>query len=273
MANTPEIKTEGGFFTGATELVKYLTDNGMAIQSAKTEAANAIVEIDGFKYYWDRNNYCYRQFKNPLPDDEPFPNQLGFFTLDGLIDYVENNVERIIPETGAKLILQVVDHKNVRLLSHPDKHSKERHIIVSCEAHVPQIVFERYMDVERFNTMLLSTFIDTAPRGEVFKVVKSMTKEQKLNTSDDGVSQVITVKQGVSLASNIQFQNPVPLMPMRTFAEVKQPESNFTLRVNGDSEVALFEADGGAWKNEAVASIRDYLRSKLVNNSSVVVIA
>lgn len=35
---------------------------------------------------------------------------------------------------------------------------------------------------------------------------------------------------------------------------------------------ALFEADGGAWKNMAVSRIRDYLRGNL-HDSNVVVIA
>lgn len=88
--------------------------------------------------------------------------------------------------------------------------------------------------------------------------------------TDDGVSQVLTVKQGVSLAQNVTLQNPVPLKPMRTFSEVDQPESNFTLRVNGDADVALFEADGGAWKNAAVANIKNYLESKLYGYGVVV---
>lgn len=127
------------------------------------------------------------------------------------------------------------------------------------------------MDTETFNTMLLSMFIETQARADLFKVIKSMTKEQNLNTTDDGVSQVITVKQGVSLASNVQFQNPVPLKPMRTFAEIEQPESNFTLRVNEDAQAALFEADGGAWKNEAVKKIKDYLNRNLYGHNVVII--
>lgn len=53
---------------------------------------------------------------------------------------------------------------------------------------------------------------------------------------------------------------------------VDQPESNFTLRVNGEACVALFEADGGAWKNEAVENIKQYLVAGTYA-SNVVVIA
>ena len=59
---------------------------------------------------------------------------------------------------------------------------------------------------------------------------------------------------------------------MRTFSEIEQPESNFVLRVDRDANIALFEADGGAWKNAAVARIRDYLKWRL-SDCPVVVIA
>ena len=79
------------------------------------------------------------------------------------------------------------------------------------------------------------------------------------------------VEQGVSMASNVTFKNPVPLKPIRTFAEIDQPESNFTLRVNDSAQAALFEADGGVWKNVAVALIKDYLKSNLYGcNVSVI---
>lgn len=57
---------------------------------------------------------------------------------------------------------------------------------------------------------------------------------------------------------------------MRTFSEVDQPESNFTLRVNENAECALYESDGGAWKNEAVSSIAHYVRQKLYASNVVV---
>jgi len=90
--------------------------------------------------------------------------------------------------------------------------------------------------------------------------------------SGDGVGQQITVKEGVSMATTVNFQNPVPLQPRRTFSEVDQPESNFTLRVDKEAKVALFESDGGAWKIDAVNYIRQYLTAQ-IENPAVIVIA
>lgn len=277
MATTPNIEPKSnGFFNGATELAQYLVSQGK--NDAKNELAvnQKLIEIDGVQHYWGSSNLRWRPITAPIPDDEPVPERYVFFTLDGLIDYIRENAEGNIPQLdseakgGDRLILQVVNHHIVRLMSQPSKYKKARHCIACVEAHVPDIRFDSYMDIEQFNVQLLSTFIETPVRAELFKIVKSLTKEQNCNVTDDGVSQVLTVKQGVSLAQNVTLQNPVPLKPMRTFSEVDQPESNFTLRVNGDADVALFEADGGAWKNAAVANIKNYLESKLYGYGVVV---
>ena len=273
LTNTSVTPASTGFFTGADDLAKYLVDVGRQLQKSETEALNALTEINGIQYYWDRYNLRYQPIKPIIPDDVPVADPYAFFTLDGIIDYIKANTESLIPEPPeAPLILQVIDHMTVKLQSRPSERHKQRHCIARVDAHTPRIIFDTYLDVESFNTQLLSMFIDTPARAELFKVVKSMTKEQGCNTTDDGVSQVITVRQGVTLAQNVTFQNPVPLCPMRTFTEIEQPESNFTLRVNEAAECALFEADGGAWKNMAVSRIRDYLRGNL-HDSNVVVIA
>ncbi len=46
-----------------------------------------------------------------------------------------------------------------------------------------------------------------------------------------------------------------------------QPESAFVFRMRDDGrdgvQCAIFEADGGAWKNEAMENIRAYLQDEL----------
>jgi hypothetical protein len=92
---------------------------------------------------------------------------------------------------------------------------------------------------------------------------------REVTTQDDGVSQTATVKAGVTLVDTAKVPNPVPLKPYRTFIEVNQPESSFVLRLkqgyreNELPSIALFEADGGAWRLEAIQSIAQYLRTAL----------
>ncbi|MEG2294316.1 MAG: hypothetical protein RR936_08180 [Carnobacterium sp.] len=49
------------------------------------------------------------------------------------------------------------------------------------------------------------------------------------------------------------------MQPYRTFLEVPQPESAFIFRLDDEGRCALFEADGGLWKNEAILNVRKYL--------------
>ena len=268
-----------GFFGGSAELAELLMNKGKEAEEArqllargKEDMAREIKDIGGVLHRFDVNKMMWVSMDVPIPNDDPVPDGIQFYTLKGLVDYINENTEGLIPDDGTRLILQVVNESSVALLSQPSKNKRVRNVIAYANAHVPRIEFERYMDIEAFNTMLLSKFLDTKSRQTLFSVVSSLTKEQNLNAADDGVSQVVTVKQGVSMASNVKFKNPVPLTPMRTFSEIEQPESNFTMRVNEDAKCALYESDGGAWKNVAVERIKDYLQLN-IENPAVVVMA
>ena len=71
--------------------------------------------------------------------------------------------------------------------------------------------------------------------------------------------------------------NPVTLCPFRTFVEVKQPESRFVFRMRQSEgrgvECAVFEADGGAWKNAAMSNVKEYLKKELEGFSQYTVIS
>ena len=57
----------------------------------------------------------------------------------------------------------------------------------------------------------------------------------------------------------------VNMQPFRTFLEVEQPESVFLLRLDGNGNVGLFEADGGVWKLEDTRNISAYFEQKLAD--------
>lgn len=86
--------------------------------------------------------------------------------------------------------------------------------------------------------------------------------------SDDGISQSATVKKGIAGKESALVPNPVKLRPYRTFIEVQQPESEFIFRMSDCNEeigCAIFEADGGAWKREAMKNIKEYLEFELAD--------
>ena len=81
------------------------------------------------------------------------------------------------------------------------------------------------------------------------------------------------MKSGVASLAKATAPNPVTLRPYRTFTEVAQPSSQFVLRINKDAELALFEADGGKWKLEAIKNIADYLKTGLEDQDNITILA
>lgn len=87
------------------------------------------------------------------------------------------------------------------------------------------------------------------------------------------INQTTTVKSGVASLAKATAPNPVTLRPYRTFTEVAQPSSQFVLRINKEAELALFEADGGKWKLEAIKNIADYLKAGLEDQDNITILA
>ena len=90
---------------------------------------------------------------------------------------------------------------------------------------------------------------------------------------DDGVTQQITAKTGIKL-ENVPVPNPVRLAAFRTFREVEQPESVYVLRLRRGPklpQVALFIADGDAWKLEAMTRVFDFLKGALPEGTRLIV--
>lgn len=267
-----------GFFQGSKEIAEFLVEQGAdaqlardQLQAERIEMTQSIKEIDGVKHRWDSRTDTWVPFVIPPKPDPLTPKALEFFTLAGLIDYINENNEHLIPEDGTRILLQVCDHRTVKLISQPSENQQQRHTIAYAQAHTPEIKFGRYMDIDEFCTELLSKYIRTEARDKTYEVAKHMTKEQSATVTDNGVGQQITVKEGVSLATTVSFENPVPLRPRRTFSEVTQPESDFTLRVNTDANIALIESDGEAWKIDAVNFVRDFLVGQITNPAVIVI--
>lgn len=67
--------------------------------------------------------------------------------------------------------------------------------------------------------------------------------------------------------------NPVTLRPYRTFSEVEQPSSEFIFRINQLANMALFEADGGKWRLDAINNIANYLKEELADQTNITILA
>lgn len=121
---------------------------------------------------------------------------------------------------------------------------------------------------------LRSAFIPNDGTEYLLDLLSRICKDDSVSSEDNGVSQTVTARQGISLKCFESVRTRVPLRPYRTFTEVEQPESEFILRLDDEGRVGIIEADGGAWKMTAKANIAAYFETTLseeVRSGSVVV--
>ena len=200
---------------------------------------------------------------------EATASKLVVSTLTGLVDYIKTNVDQL----EGKLLIQVKSPDEVALYS-PLNRDKEREKYISVEAILPSNVrYDQFIDTERFNIMLQSSFVDNTDKDILLKYTGLIQDDAVKSTGDDGVSQQVTVKTGVASVGQAIVPNPVTLAPYRTFPEVAQPESKFIFRMQKGPTAALFEADGGAWRNTAILNIKDYLQEQLKEVENIEIIA
>ncbi|WP_315074119.1 hypothetical protein [uncultured Clostridium sp.] len=193
-------------------------------------------------------------------------------TLTGLVDYIKSNIDGLAGEYE-KLLIQVKSPDEVKLYG-PLNVDREREQFISAEAILPNnVVYERFLDVERFNIMLQSSFVENDDKKILLKYTGLVQDDAVKSTGDDGVSQQVTIKTGVASLGQAVVPNPVTLAPYRTFPEVTQPESKFIFRMQKGPSAALYEADGGAWRNTAILSIKEYLQEQLKEIENIEIIA
>ena len=198
----------------------------------------------------------------------PAPACFAVNTLTGLVDFIIHYNKKI--DDWDPAIIHIQDHAAVSLYSEPFGPAKQRTEFVKAsftDLLGISFKFGVFYEQESFIIGLQALFVPTPTRDDVLKVIGTIKENQVRDFSDDGVSQSVAAKAGVALVSEVKVPNPVILQPFRTFREIEQPASPFVLRVRQGKEApecALFEADGGRWKLEAIAKIKEYLEDKIV---------
>ena len=223
----------------------------------RKDAAPSIVKVDG-RDYADRDLY---------PVSTPCPDRLIVSTLTALADYLNTNVDEL--ERG-KLICHVKSHSEVAIRSALLGDFADRACYIRAELDQLEIPFNQWKDAESFNIILQSCFAEpeglaATDKGLVLKYIGSIVAINESATADDGITQAVAVKTGISSKAVKALPNPVTLRPYRTFTEVEQPASSFIFRCrqNGEGGVqfCLVEADGGAWRAEAMKRIKAFMEA------------
>lgn len=193
--------------------------------------------------------------------DDPKPEQVLMTTLTGVVDYVKN-----ILAADDKCYVHISDFAHVKLNAiERTSRGGNKTFAVSAPA-ADMFEFGTWHGIENFIIALQGQFVQDETTAKILSVIGNVKDGVVRNFSDDGVTQSVTAKIGVAMVQDVSIPNPVTLRPYRTFIEVEQPVSQFVFRMkSGDKSpmCALFESDGGKWKNEAMENIKKWIKERL----------
>jgi len=195
------------------------------------------------------------------------PRSLEVDTLNGIRDYLDSNIDKL---KFGELIALIHSHDTVSIETKLDGYYKQRLQYMISRCHKNKFCFDNYYDVEDFIIALQTNFQKNDDQTKILRVVGNLKEDNSQGVKDDGVTQKVTTKKGVSLGNDEDLPNPVILKPYRTFHEIDQPESLFVLRLKDGPKCALFEADGGKWKMEAMLNIKKWLKDNIPNDITII---
>lgn len=226
-----------------------------------SDPAKRVVEVGGV-------SYSSEELRRIVPK-EPLPEPLRIASLGGLVDYLKSDFDFEASEPDEMPMIHIVSPDRVALVGPMFGPARQRISLAVAEFHQEPHPWSRFQDHETAIIYLRTRFVNDENLKAVVAILGSVSDAEVRDYGDDGVTQQVNVKVGVSLKTTTPVPSPAILRPFRTFPEVShQPASPFVVRLRrGDREtlpsVGLYECDGGAWRNEAVSLIREFLRKAL----------
>jgi len=193
----------------------------------------------------------------------PEADTLEVRNLSALVVYLKDNFD----QRPGPVLVQVATPTRVIALGQEYGPFRQRDtlIMADCTDLLPETrrLFGNWIINEEFQIWLRTGFTPSHQRGEIAEMASAVTMAAEQEVRDDGVKQEVTVRQGVKMLGKANVPNPVKLAPFRTFLEIEQPASDFLFRVREGGCFMLKEADGGAWRLEAMRRIKEHLQEAL----------
>jgi hypothetical protein len=233
-----------------------------AIDKILELAQKEILEIGGLPYRTVQANLI----------TPPRPNPLMCHTLTGVLEWIGS-------EDYRDCMIHIHDADHVELISDLSDDYKDREGYLFAQPFkIRSFEYGTFMSLERFMIELQTRFVDSAAKGNLMNYLASIKGEIVTQSKDDGIAQEVSIENKIGRLDKVKVDPMVRLAPFRTFNEIKQPESPFLFRLrSGESgtlpTAALFEADGGQWRNVAINSIAEFFKkNKLIKTKNLTII-
>lgn len=221
-------------------------------------AENEVVVVDGMSY-WVKDH-------QPIIEDYR-PETIYVSSLSAIANYIQENREGFKKD---QIFIHVASPTLVDLYEITSGEMEQRtHIMhATLSNDCAPFPFDQFLSTEEFIIGLMTRFISSEDQETTLKIAASLKSVKSLENSDDGATTKYDAHHGVvCTAPDIKhIPQVVSLYPFRTFRQIDQPGSSFVFRYRAtgtEITCALIEADGGAWKHEAMDYIETYFRARL----------
>jgi len=239
-----------------------MSNNGVA----SVEVINKIVELfeENAAKVIEHDGRAYLKTHRSLsPILDPIPDSVHVETLQGLVDLMK--AEDILP---ADVFVHAVSPTVVCLMEKTDHNNwLRRETLAKAVCDDSNVSFDRYCPHEEFVISMMVNFEQTVHTADLLMAIGNVADGTVIERAEDGVTQEVRVKVGVSRKETAPINNPLMLAPYRTFRDLsKQPESAFVFRMRSGAKddagpaCALFIADGNAWRLEAMLAIKNWFK-------------
>lgn len=208
----------------------------------------------------------------------PEPAPLVVSTLSAVVAYCAAAIDAGVRinthglEPGLVITVDSVTQVSVRGPLLPVSRDYSRPCYMVATAIVPAVHLGVWQSLEQALMQLQTVYAPSPARADLIGLLSTVTENDVRTSTDDGISQLVAVQKGLK-AGLVAVPNPVLLAPARTFTEVEQPASPLLLRMRkgpDQPQVMLTEADGGAWRLQAMASVAVALRSAVITTVQVI---
>lgn len=207
-----------------------------------------------------------------LMDEELRAEHIEMSTLSGLVDYIKAGVD----DMSERMLVQVVSPTEVRLISQLD-FDRKRECLVKVKAEIPEFSYGRFISTEAFLIGIRSKFIQNEGAEAILRFAGTVENGTVASYGDDGISQTATVKKRCCQQRNRTCTescktSSIPYIYRSNSAGIRICISH-ERQWGGDVTCAIFEADGGAWKREAMKNIKQHLEVELAELQQFTVIS
>ena len=220
-----------------------------------------IREIDGRHYIIKDDTYT--EIFSAIPK---LPDCATFTSLDGLVQMIQQELAEITAhcEVAEILYISVETPDRVMVWTGLDEYNRRANVYKAVCKFARNWHGASWFEHEEAMIALRSQFIENEGTGYLLDFLARISDDNSVQSDDNGMTQTVQVRKGISLAAREAVRPIVKLKPYRTFLEVEQPESDFLVRVREGMEIGIIEADGGMWEIEARRNVAAYLRNELM---------